>query len=63
MNVVFDIGEVLVDFSWSSLMERLFDEKTAERVTAATWGNPCWTEFDKGNMSDEGNSLYRPESG
>jgi len=53
MNVVFDIGEVLVDFSWSSLMEKLFDAETAARVTAAAWKNPDWSEFDRGNLSDE----------
>lgn len=55
MNVIFDIGEVLVDFSWEALMYKLFgnDNDIAERVTAATWKNPDWVEFDKGNLSDE----------
>lgn len=53
MNIVFDIGEVLVDFSWDSLMKKLFDESTAKRVTSASWGNPDWIEFDRGNLSDE----------
>lgn len=53
MNIIFDIGEVLVDFSWDDLMKKLFDEKTAEKVTAATWKSPYWIEFDKGNLSDE----------
>ena len=53
LNIIFDIGEVLVDFSWSVLMKRLFDEETALRVTEATWKNPDWIEFDKGNLTDE----------
>ena len=46
-NVIFDIGAVLIRFDWKSYVNRLFDEKTAQEVTRATWENPTWGELDR----------------
>ncbi len=53
MNVVFDIGAVLVDFDWDSFVGKMFDKPAAEAVTRAMWRNPDWSEFDKALLTDE----------
>lgn len=53
MNVVFDIGAVLVDFDWDSFVGQMFDTTTADAVTRAMWHNPDWSEFDKALLTDE----------
>ncbi len=52
--VVFDIGEVLVDFDWNGYIRRLFpDEALIERIESAVWKSRLWQEFDRGVLSDE----------
>ncbi|MBQ5330590.1 MAG: HAD family phosphatase [Oscillospiraceae bacterium] len=53
MNVIFDIGKVLIDFDFNGFVRGYFDEETAVKVIGATWGNPAWRELDRGVMSDE----------
>ena len=53
MNIIFDIGNVLIDFDWDSFVGGLFDEQTARAVSEATWHNPDWGELDRGVLSDE----------
>ena len=53
MNVIFDIGKVLIDFEFEKYVHELFEPETAEKVIAATWHNPEWNELDKGVLSDE----------
>lgn len=53
MNVIFDIGGVLLDFDWEKFVGSMFDAETARAVSDATWYNPDWNEFDLGNHSDE----------
>lgn len=53
MNVIFDIGKVLIDFDFEQYMHSIFDKDTADAVIAATWHSPVWSELDKGVMSDE----------
>ncbi|SDA11613.1 putative hydrolase of the HAD superfamily [Ruminococcus sp. YE71] len=53
MNVIFDIGKVLVDFDFEGFAKRILGEETAEKVIAAMWGNPYWLELDRGVMRDE----------
>jgi len=53
MNVVFDIGAVLVDFDWDAFVGSMFDTETAAAVTRAMWRNPDWSEFDKALLTDE----------
>ncbi|HBI53303.1 MAG TPA: HAD family phosphatase [Ruminococcaceae bacterium] len=53
MNVVFDIGAVLVHFDWDGFVGQMFDKPTADAVTRAMWHNPDWSEFDKALLTDE----------
>lgn len=48
-NIIFDIGEVLVDFRWFDLLkEKGFSEETAQRIVKATSDSRTWREFDRG---------------
>lgn len=48
--IVFDIGEVLVDFNWESYTERLgFSPMATDRVKEATVMNKLWQEQDRGD--------------
>ena len=48
-NVVFDIGNVLVDFRWRSLMEELqLPIETQKRFEKTVFGSPWWGELDHG---------------
>ena len=53
MNIIFDIGKVLIDFDFESFVESQFDKETAEAVIGAMWHNPDWSELDRGVLSDE----------
>lgn len=53
-TVVFDIGNVLVDFRWKELYEELgFAGEKFEKIADATVRSPWWNEFDRGIMSLE----------
>ena len=53
-TVVFDIGNVLIDFRWQGLFEDLgFCGEKFERIADATVRSQWWNEFDKGIMSLE----------
>ena len=52
-NIVFDIGRVLIEFEWGEYIHRLFDDTTAERVTAAMWGTGYWKELDRALLTDD----------
>lgn len=48
-NVIFDVGDVLVHFSWRErMMELGLDGEELERVAQATVFNPEWKEIDRG---------------
>jgi putative hydrolase of the HAD superfamily len=48
-NVIFDIGNVLVDFRWRSLMEELqLPIETQKRFEKTVFGSPWWGELDHG---------------
>ena len=53
MNIIFDIGKVLIDFNYEDFVHSLFDPEAAEAVIDATWHNPEWTELDRGVLSVE----------
>lgn len=53
MNIIFDIGKVLIDFDFEEFVSANFDEKTASAVIDATWHNPDWIHLDRGDLSDE----------
>ncbi len=52
-TVIFDIGNVLMEFSWWPYVRSLFDEEMAKIVTEAIWKHGYWEEFDRGVLSDD----------
>ncbi len=53
-TVVFDIGNVLVDFAWEKfLSDKGFDKAMVERIGKATVYSSDWKEFDIGNLTTE----------
>lgn len=53
-TVIFDIGNVLVEFSWRKHYELMgYDEAMIERLAKATVRNPGWNEYDRGVLSEE----------
>lgn len=52
-TVIFDIGNVLMEFSWWPYVRSLFDEDTARVITDAFWKTGYWEEFDRGVLSYE----------
>ncbi len=54
-NIVFDIGNVLADFSWEKSCRKLFaDEDIYKRICDVTVRNKKkWVEFDIGNLTYE----------
>ena len=53
MDIIFDIGKVLIDFDFQEFVERYVDAEKADRVTKAMWGNPDWVELDRGVLPVE----------
>ncbi|MCR5591234.1 MAG: HAD family phosphatase [Lachnospiraceae bacterium] len=53
-TVIFDMGNVLIDFRWEALFHEmgLAGEKF-DRMAAATVLDPVWREFDRGVWTDE----------
>ncbi len=53
-TIIFDIGNVLADFSWKEHYESFgYDEEMVERIAKATVKNPVWNEYDRGVMTTE----------
>lgn len=53
-NVIFDIGNVLVDFCWKEHFAGFgFDEAMVERLGRAMVLSPVWGELDKGIWTDD----------
>ena len=52
-NVIFDIGNVLMDFRWQEYMRALFDddEPTIDSVNQAIWRHGTWASMDAGTDS------------
>ena len=51
-NVIFDIGNVLIDFDWDGFVRRLFkdaDEKLISTLDEAVWGGRRWDRLDAGD--------------
>ena len=54
-TVIFDVGNVLVDFDWEGFIHRMFpgrDELIAE-LDEAVWGNGRWDRLDAGDDPEE----------
>lgn len=53
-NIIFDVGNVLVEYNPDGLMRRLgFDEETLQAVNQAVFQNELWNESDRGVISPE----------
>lgn len=53
-NIVFDIGNVLVDYRWREhIRECGFEGETARRLGEAMMLSPIWKEVDRGVWTDE----------
>ena len=53
-TVVFDIGNVLVDFAWEKfLLNKGYDAQMVERMGKASVHSKDWVEFDKGDLTTE----------
>ena len=52
-NVIFDIGQVLVDFQWQAHMRNLgFSEQTIATLDEKWVGGPMWEQLDLGVISE-----------
>lgn len=54
-TVIFDIGNVLVDFDWEGFIHRMFPgrEELIEELDSAVWGNGRWDRLDAGDDPEE----------
>lgn len=53
-TIIFDIGNVLADFTWKEHFESFgYDAQMVERIAKATVKNPVWNENDRGVMKEE----------
>ena len=53
-NIIFDIGNVLVDWDWPGYVHRLFDNEDVIRtLNEGYWKNNLWQEMDRGAISQE----------
>lgn len=59
-TVIFDIGNVMVDFCFREMLERRgYSKEICDRIAAATVNSGFWNELDRGVMSyDEVLSLF-----
>lgn len=53
-TIIFDIGNVLVDFCWKEHIAAFgYDEEKQRRIAAASVQSADWNEFDRGVLSRE----------
>lgn len=53
-TIIFDIGNVLADFTWREHYKSFgYDDEMVERIARATVLNPTWNEIDRGVMEEE----------
>ena len=53
-NFVFDIGGVLADFRLKEfLADKGFDSDMIRRIVKASVFNPCWMQFERGELTEE----------
>ena len=54
MNVIFDIGNVLVDYDWPGYLRTFgYTDEIYERIADAVFRNDDWLEGDIGRISTE----------
>lgn len=53
-NIIFDIGNVLVDFCWADFLKtKGFDEAMIDRIAKASILTETWNELDRGVWTEE----------
>lgn len=53
-NIIFDVGNVLVEFRWEDTMrDHGFRGERLERLRRATLGSAMWDELDRSALSDD----------
>ena len=53
-TIIFDMGNVLVDFRWEAVFREMgLTGERFDRMAAATVLDPVWNEFDRGIWTDE----------
>lgn len=53
-TIIFDIGNVLADFTWKEFfIEKGCTGEKFDRMVKATVGNEKWNEYDRGTITDE----------
>ena len=54
-TIIFDIGNVLMDFRWMEYMHSLYgeDDKKIQAVNEALWGHGFWQALDRGEISGD----------
>ena len=53
-TVIFDIGNVLVDFSWAKHIKSFgYSEEINERIARASVLDTDWNQYDKGDLSED----------
>ena len=47
-NIIFDVGQVLVDYDWETYLDSFgFEPAKRERIAKATFQSPVWDERDQ----------------
>lgn len=53
-NIIFDMGNVLVDYDWKSYLKTYeFDEDKSNKIAEATFLSQTWVEMDRGGRTFE----------
>ena len=53
-NIVFDMGNVLLDFGWQEMIDSFgFPEEKKQKIIQATVKNQVWNERDRGLLTEE----------
>ena len=53
-NIIFDVGNVLVEVRWDAVMKEIgFKKELLQRVSEATVRSRVWLEYDRSRLSDE----------
>lgn len=52
-NIIFDVGEVLLDYRWKDMLmiDHGMAEADAERVGKEVFNHPLWAKFDSGDIT------------
>lgn len=53
-NVIFDVGNVLVDYAWPEYLESFgYPKEKYEKIADAVFRNPVWNDRDQGLLEEE----------